>query len=67
MIKLQEFNLELITRHILYDWTVGLIRPVYKKKGDALNTNNYRCITLLFCFKKLFTCLSNNRLHEYLV
>ena len=35
-------------------WATGLIVPL-DKKGDADNTNNYRGITLISCFAKLFT------------
>ena len=60
------FNLVLITGHIPDDWTIGIIKPIYKKKGDLLDTNNYRGITILSCLGKLFTCLLNNRLNDFL-
>ena len=48
------------------DWTIGLICPLYKKKGNPSNPNNYRGITLLSCLGKLFTAVLNERLTSYL-
>lgn len=47
------------------NWTVGIINPIYKNKGDATNPINYRPITLLSCLWKLFTAILNNRLQKY--
>ena len=46
-------------------WTVGLIIPIYKKKGDRMDSNNYRGVTLLSCIGKLFTSVLNERLKVY--
>jgi hypothetical protein len=35
-------------------------------KGDPASPDNYLGITLLSCFGKLFTTISNNRLNSYL-
>ena len=47
-------------------WTVGVINPIYKNKGDPTRPENYRPITLLSCMGKLFTCVINNRLKSYI-
>ena len=39
----------------------GLIIHIYKQKGDIMDPNNYRGITLLSGFGKLFTSVLNNR------
>ena len=44
---------------------IGLIIPLYKKKGDRKDSNNYRGITLLSCVGKLFTTVLNERLKAY--
>ena len=45
-------------------WATGLVVPIYKK-GDANETNNYRGITLISCFAKLFTSVINSRLKAW--
>jgi hypothetical protein len=47
-------------------WSVGVICPIYKNKGDTANPDNYRGITILSCYGKLFTAVLNNRLNHYL-
>ena len=44
----------------------GIIRPIYKNNGDANNPENYRPITILSCFGKLFTAVLNQRLTNFL-
>ena len=60
------FNIVLDTGIIPSDWTIGVIKPLYKNKGDINDVNNYRGITLLSCIGKLFTSVLNSRLYSYL-
>ena len=53
----QLFNLVLRTGHVPEEWSIGLIVPIFKKKGSKLNVNNYRGITLLSCLGKLFSAI----------
>ncbi len=43
-----------------------MIIRLYKNKGDPIDTNNYRGITLLSCTGKLFTSILNDQLNQYL-
>jgi hypothetical protein len=56
------FNLILRTGHVPEEWAIGLIVPIFKKKGSKSDPNNYRGITLLSCLGKLFTLCLNNRI-----
>ena len=62
----KQFNVTLNCGSIPGDWFIGLIRPIYKGKGSKEDPDNYRGITLLSCFTKLFTAALNNRLIKYL-
>ena len=59
------FNVILDTGIIPQNWSIGIIKPIYKNKGDLKNVESYRPITLLSCFGKLFTSIINNRLNNY--
>ena len=63
---LELFNTVFESGIVPTDWTIGLIRPIYKKKGKPEDPNNYRGITLLSCLGKLFTAVLNHRLNLYL-
>ena len=41
-------------------WRERIVIPLHKK-GDKNDVNNYRGITLLSCFSKLFTTVLDNR------
>ena len=60
------FNMVLESGIIPTDWTLGIIKVLYKNKGDINDVNNYRGITLLSCLGKLFTSVINARLYTYL-
>ena len=59
------FNLILDSSIVPTSWTSGNILPIYKNKGNRNSPENYRPITLLSCFGKLFTAILNNRLNDY--
>ena len=60
------FNLVLDTGIIPDSWLEGIIRPIYKCSGDPQNPENYRPITILSCFGRLFTAILNLRLNNFL-
>ena len=55
------FNIILDSGIIPDSWLEGIIRPIHKS-GDRQNPENYRPITILSCFGKLFTSILNLRL-----
>ena len=59
------FNLSFSAGTVPEIWTIGVIKPVYKNKGDPSNPDNYRPITILSCLGKLFTAVLNQRLTKY--
>ena len=60
------FNLVFTSGIIPDGWSQGIIHPIYKNKGDKTSPDNYRGITILSCFGKLFTSILNDRLNKYL-
>lgn len=46
-------------------WTLGLIKPIYKQKGDVENPENYRPITLVSSLGKFFTGIISSRLYSF--
>ena len=60
------FNSILESNEISPDWVIGLIVPIHKK-GTKTDPNNYRGITLMSCFGKLFLAILNNRLLHFTI
>ena len=50
------FNIVLISSIVPYCWCIGMIQPIFKRKGSPDDPDNYRGITLLSCVAKLY-CL----------
>ena len=48
------------------EWNMGVIKPIYKKKGDKKCQASYRGITLTSCLGKLFTSILQNRLNKFI-
>ena len=61
---LKLFNTILSSSEVIPEWVVGLIAPIYKK-GLKSDPSNYRGLTLMSCFGKLFLSILNNRLMQY--
>ncbi|MES9884249.1 MAG: reverse transcriptase family protein [Sedimenticola sp.] len=60
------FNLVLETGILPECWLEGISRPIYKGKGASEDPANYRPITLVSCFGKLFTSVLQIRLNNFL-
>ena len=63
-LTLKLFNKILSSNTIVPDWTLGIITTIFKT-GSKTDPSNYRGITLLSCFGKLFMSLLNNRLQDF--
>ena len=59
------FNVILDTGIFPEQWSVGIIKPLYKNTGERDDPNNYRGITILSCLGKLFSNFLNNRLTRF--
>jgi hypothetical protein len=59
------FNLIFNSGKIPDTWLAGNIVPFYKNKGAKTDPKNFRPITILSCFGKLFTSVLNNRLNTF--
>ena len=60
-----QFNIVPQTGKIPRAWSIGYISPIYKGKGEENDPDNYRGITVLSCFGKLFTSVINDRIHSF--
>ncbi len=58
------FNAILVSGVFPESWADGIIIPLFKK-GDRCSVANYRGITLLSCFSKLFNTLLNARITSF--
>ncbi|XP_077869437.1 uncharacterized protein LOC144360963, partial [Saccoglossus kowalevskii] len=58
------FNSIFNTGHFPQGWSRGVIVPVYKK-NNTRDPNNYRAISLLSVFSKIFTGILNQRLKAW--
>ena len=63
-IYLKLFNIILLAGCFPDIWALGSIVPIFKKKGNINDPNNYRGITLISCLGKLFDSVLNNRLKK---
>ena len=59
------FNFIFDTGLIPEQWLTGDVIPIFKNKGDKLDPQNFRPITIISCFGKLFTSILNTRLNEF--
>ena len=48
------------------DWRRGLVTPIYKGRGDRMDCNNYRGITLLSVLGKVFASPLLSRIRDHL-
>ena len=64
-VYLKFFNIIYESGFVPEEWLIGLVKPIYKNKGDPTKPDNYRPITLLSCLGKVFTCILNNRLEAF--
>ena len=55
------FNVIFELSHFPKEWCIGIIVPLHKN-GDIVNVDNYRGITLLSVFSKIFVYIINKRL-----
>ena len=59
------FNIIFDTGYVPDSWSLGDILPIFKNKGNIKHPENYRPITILSCFGKLFTSILNTRITKY--
>ena len=60
------FNKILKSGEVIPNWITGLIVPIHRD-GSKMDPGNYRGITLMSCFGKLFLSILNARLMAYAI
>ena len=58
------FNAILDTGNFPVQWLEGILIPIHKKNNPK-DVKNYRGITLVSCFSKIFTSVLNNRIMKW--
>lgn len=56
-VYLELYNILFDSGIVPEDWLVGLVKPIYKGKGDISHPEYYRPIKLLSCLGKPFTSI----------
>ena len=64
-IYLRLFNIILDTSIVPDSWTTGLIKPIYKQKGNKEDSSNYRPMTLVSCIGRFFTTVLSARPNKF--
>ena len=59
------FNVILDTGIFPEQWSLAIIKPLYKNVGEREDPSNYRGISLLSCLGKVFSNLINDRLTRF--
>ena len=59
------FNIIFDSGTIPENWLSGNIIPLFKNKGNKHDPSNFRPITVISCFGKLFTSILNSRLNKF--
>ena len=59
-------NISLMSGEVLKDWKMARVTPVYKGKGDKLDTGNYRPISVICHIAKLLEKAACQQLLQYL-
>jgi hypothetical protein len=65
LVYLKLFNCIFGSGIIPESWLTGNVKPIYKNKGNHLDPKNFRLITILSCFGKLFTAVLLTRLNAF--
>ena len=60
------FNSILRNPSVIESWSISMINPIHKA-GSKTDPDNYRGISLISCFSKLFSAILNIRLTQYAI